>query len=113
MSKRSKHRSWVVPKEGDLVVVTWLDSGLGVTSAPQNSDQFFLMTKKTCGFVASCGESPSLSFPAGMDKNTMVLVTCSAGDDDSRAELAYVWVPSIISVENYGSEGPSKAVSKK
>ena len=103
MAKQKK--GWVLPKVGDAVVVRWVDSGAGAVGAPGLSRSCHLYIKTTCGRVVSCQSDDLLDIPKSHSKETLVLAMCSAGGDDYRSELAAIWVPSIIFLKNFGSDG--------
>ena len=103
MSKRKK--KWVPPAVGDAVVVRWVDSGAGAIGSPTGVRPLYLYVKTTCGRVISCKQDDLLDIPNTHSKETLLLAMCSAGGDDCRSELAAVWVPSIIDLKNFGSDG--------
>lgn len=91
----------VRPAPGDKVTVWWIDSGAGT----QGTD-ITLDVNETHGRVKSIGPDPALSLPDWACSDTLVLVMCSAGADDEKTDLAAIWWPSVVEIENHGSDRP-------
>ena len=90
-------------KVGDDVIVWWLDSGAGATGRPDKDRAVHLWIKKTHGEVLSILDDEELAerVPKGVSTKTLILVMCSANQDDGGSDLAAIWVPSIVKIKIY------------